>query len=469
MKNLESTDRSLLRRCAGTHIAINRGECALLAVLLLGVAATLPASAADTLRISAVDAASLAVSGGPDAAARRVELERARAGRAGIGGFFPAFPEVELGGTTDAPFLAHGERELELGVSQEIELGGQYFLRRDAADASVAQAELELRSAELGLRADARALHARLLAAQERENLVAALVSFGRRLDTIAERQYGVGEISELDRNAVRISSTVAEMELLAARREIAESRAGLRGFLGLPAASVVLAVPDGNGISQAGIATILDSVEKVEQGLASGDDAMLRGRPDWQALEQGRARYRAQEALAGRRLLPTLRLGVGVLDETRVLASSHEDTGHTHLPTLSSDRFLTFHLGFQLPLPFSGAYDLGQGDRLEALAGLAGIEAERRALEARITGDLARAAARLRGAAGVLNLYNNRIAPLVERNLELLERGYAAGELTATQVVAQQEGLLRGSQAVVDARREFAEALAEFERALGR
>lgn len=468
MKNLESTDRSLPRRRARTHPGNVRGGCALLAVLL-GLAATVPASAADTLRLSAADAASLAISGGPDAVGRRVELERARAGRAGIGGFFPAFPEVELGGTTDAPFLAHGERELELGVSQEIEIGGQYFLRRDAADASVAQAELELRSAELELRADARALHARLLAAQEREGLVASLVSFGRRLDTIAERQYSVGEISELDRNAVRISSTVAEMELLAARREIAETRAELRRFLGVPPASVVMAVPDGSGVAQAAIAAILDSVERVEQGLASGDESILRGRPDWQALERARARYRAEEALAGRRLLPTLRLGVGLLDETRVLASSHEDTGHTHLPTLSSDRFLTFHLGFQLPLPFSGAYDLGEGDRLAAVAGMAGVEAEQRSLAARITGDLARAAARLRGAAGALELYNSRIAPLVERNLELLERGYAAGELTATQVVAQQEGLLRGSQAVVDARREFAEALAEFERALGR
>ncbi len=424
--------------------------------------------AADTLHVSADDAITMTLSSGPMAARHRVEVERARAGRMGIGGFLPAFPELEVSAATDAPFLGHGERGLDIGITQEFEIGGQYFLRRDAADAAVSRAELEMQAIELGLRADARVFHARLYAAQERLRLVESLVAFTRRLDTIAQRQYEVGEISELDRNAVRIGATRGEMELLDAGSGIVEAAADLRGYMGLPAGTVVVAVGQ-NDLDAHVVAAVLDTAATVEAALAAGDDAVLRRRPDWRALERGVERYRAERELASRRLIPDLKLGVGLQNEISVSGAAHDDYGHAHASSRSFDRLLSVHLGLTLPLPFSGIYDLGEGHKRMAEVEIAAIEADRRVLATRITADLAGAIARLRGAAARLALYGERIAPLVSRNMELLERGYAAGELTATEVVMQQEGLLRSAEALVDARRQFAESLAGFERVLGR
>ena len=91
------------------------------------------------------------------------------------------------------------------------------------------------------------------------------------------------------------------------------------------------------------------------------------------------------------------------------------------------------------------------------------------RVLATRIRADVARAAARLRPAAEALALYRREIAPLITRNLELLERGYRAGELGATELIPQQQQFAGAAEALIQAELEFNEAYAEFERALGR
>jgi hypothetical protein len=99
----------------------------------------------------------------------------------------------------------------------------------------------------------------------------------------------------------------------------------------------------------------------------------------------------------------------------------------------------------------------------------MASLDAERAALAARIRAGVARAAGRLRNAARAYEIYAVEIDPLVRRNLELLERGYAAGELSAAQIITGQEQILRTGEALIEAEREFDEALADFDGAVGR
>ena len=108
------------------------------------------------------------------------------------------------------------------------------------------------------------------------------------------------------------------------------------------------------------------------------------------------------------------------------------------------------------------------RGERAVAETELLAINAERARIVARIRADLARSAARLRSAASAVLLYTTEITPLVRRNLELLERGYAAGELSATEVVTQRDRLVRSTEAMIEAQQNYAEALAEFKRAMG-
>ena len=157
--------------------------------------------------------------------------------------------------------------------------------------------------------------------------------------------------------------------------------------------------------------------------------------------------------------------MGVGYINETQATVDDHNPSAGASLET---DRLLGLRLGIDLPLPFGGLYDLGQGEVAIADVELAIVEAERARLAAGIRADLSRAVARLRVAAEAYALYATDIAPLIRRNLVLLERGYVGGELSATEVVSQQQQFLRAGEALIDAEREYMEALADYRRASG-
>jgi cobalt-zinc-cadmium efflux system outer membrane protein len=433
------------------------------------VAAQVPGE--DTLRISIDDAAARAVAVSPELARERLEIDRARAERLERGAFFPELPELDYRQTTDAPFAGEGEGGWELGLTQEIELGGQSFLRRQAGDLGVVAAELRVRSAELSVRAEAREAFARLAAAEVRLRLVDSLTVFARRLDTVAGRLLAAEEISELERNAVRIERGRRDVERLRAEAEVAAARTELGALIAVPPRMTITTLPTSPVAER--VRAALVQIERVEAAIASGDSMFIVARPDWQALERLRERASLERTIASRRGIPNVAVGVGLESEASAshahqVAAAGESAVTGASPT-ERDLLFAFNLGIRLPLPIPGLYDIGQGEVAIAESEYAIAVAEQRVLEYRIRTEVARAAARLRPAAQALDLYAREIAPLIGRNLELLERGYRAGELSATEVIAQQQQFASAGEALIEAELEFNEAYAQFERALGR
>jgi outer membrane protein TolC len=360
-----------------------------------------------------------------------------------------------------------GEGGWELELTQEIELGGRYHLRTEAAELGIRRAELDLQGVEAQLRSEARTSYARLAAAESKLRLLDTLLRFSRRMDTIAGRLLSAEEISELDRNAIRIERGRVEIERVQASSDVASARSELAWLVALPSGTVVTTAVGALDTIDRSMA-LLDTAARVERALASGDESILQRRPEWQALDRARERALVERSLASRRWVPSLRVGLGYQSETTV--TGVDPTGHnsTGSAAIETDRLLGLRFGVALPLPFSGLYDLGSGDIALADVEISIIEAERARLAARLRADLARAAGRLRAAAEAAAIYQREIAPYITRNIRLLERGYAAGELSATEIVSQQEQFVRTSQALVDARREYWEAVADFQRATG-
>jgi outer membrane protein TolC len=461
-------------RNRGTHNKSSRGisyrqQALLLIALLFPVVAAAQIPGTDTLFLTWEEVA-VRVAANPDLLRQRVEVERARAERLRIGGFFPSLPELEYSTTTDSPFHGAGEGGWELGLSQEIEIGGQYFLRRAIADAGIAEAEFQTQAVELELRVEARRAFARLVSAESRIQLLDTLTGFARRLDTLAVRLLEVQEIAEIDRNLVHIESTGAEIELVTAQGELGEARAELASLLGIKSSTVLVARAN-DDLQSPSVA--LDSATRVIAALEAGDTGLLARRPDWQALDRAAERVQHERNLASRMWIPNVRVGVSVESETSVidrdaLVGGSEVIREGFGEIRDQDKLLGLHIGIGVPLPFGGLYDLGQGERAVVETELMVVNAERARIIARIRTDLARSAARLRSAASAVLLYTKEITPLVRRNLELLERGYAAGELSATEVVTQRDRLVRSAEAMIEAQQKYAEALADFKRAIG-
>lgn len=431
--------------------------------LLLPIAAAAQVPGVDTLRLTAEQAAERGAAVSPSLQRERLEVARVRARRIGVGAFFPEYPEVEYSRATDAPFENVGEGTWELGVSQEISLGGESALRVEAADLAGAAAELRARTAELEVRSEARRALARLAAAEARARLVDTLASFARRLDVAAGRLLAAEEISELERNAIAIERGRAEIALLDAAGDVAEERATLAALVGAGVGTVVTAA---GTIDTVRIRMALDEAVAVERALLAGDSTFIRDRPDWQALERARERAAVERSIATRRAIPSVRLGLSLESETRPTDGSISGEATRVLET---SRLLGFNVGVRVPLPLPGLYDIGRGDVAIAEVEMTLVEAEQRVLESRIRAEVGRAAARLRPSAQALAIYRRDIAPLVERNLELLERGYRAGELGATEVIAQGRQFAEAAEALIEAGLAFEEAYADFELALGR
>jgi outer membrane protein, heavy metal efflux system len=414
----------------------------------------------DTLRLTVDEAVERAIDRNPTLARESLEIARAKGERLSRGAFFPELPELEYRQATDAPFANEGEGTWEVGIAQEIELGGQPFLRRDAGDLGVNAAELRYRAAQIEVRSATREAYARLAAAEARLRLLDTLAAFALRLDVAAGRLLAAEEISELDRNAIRIERGQTEIERLSAQGDVAGARAELSSLLQTDASLVLTtahAAPD-----TADMRAMIERTIAVETAIAAGDTTVISARPDWQALDMAYRRAEIERRLASRRVIPNVRVGVSLESETRPV--EHGDAG-----ALETARLLGFKLGIRLPLPLPGLYDRGEGEVAIAEAEMGIAEAEQRLLVARIRSDVARAIARMRPAAEALAMYTRDIAPLVARNLELLERGYRAGELSATELIAQQGQFVRAGEALIEAQLEYAEARANFERALGR
>lgn len=415
----------------------------------------------DTLRLSAEELTARAVAASPALARERLEVERARAERLNAGGFFPELPELEYRLTSDAPYANEGESTRELGISQEIELGGQYFLRREAAGLEVAAAELRLTAAEIEVRAGAREALARLAAAEARLGLLDSMNAFARRLDTAAARLLAAGEISELDRNAIHIERGRGEITRMNAEAELALARNKVAVLTGVETGTIIVTAPRQRSVDE-----ILAHVTDVEQRLIAGDSSLLMQRPDMLALERVSERASIERRLASRAVIPNVRLGVFVESETRPVAGVAAAEGESALGT---DRFLGFNVGLRIPLPIPGLYNYGQGEIAIADAEMSIAVADQRVLATRIRNDVAAASARLRSAVSAIATFSREIGPYIIRNLELLERGYRAGELSAIELITQQQQFAGAGEALIEAELELDEAYADFERAVGR
>ncbi len=426
----------------------------------------------DTLRLTVDEAVERALRQSPALALERRGIDRAAASRLAAGGFFPTYPSLEFERETDAPFRNEGESGWGVLLSQEIDLSGSRSLRRDEGDLAVAQAELNVRAAELLLRRDVRVAFAGLSAAEDHLASLAGLLALARRLDSLAERELAVGEISELDRNTIQIERTGVEIEYADIEGSLASQRVMLQSLLGLPPNMVPIPAVGPRRFDEPQRRHI-DSLLRIDPSTLAGGDiehrgGRLAGRPELQALDRERDRADLRRSLALGRRFPGVTLGVGYRSTTSVLDGSDiqgsESIRAGFGRAVSTGSTLGLHAAVTLPLPFSSLYDRGDGDVAIAEAERAAVESNYRLVLARLTNQLHGAQARARTALSKLALFGERLGPLVQRNIDLLERGFAAGELGATEVVFRQESMIRAMRSRIDAQRELDEALADME-----
>jgi cobalt-zinc-cadmium efflux system outer membrane protein len=206
----------------------------LVSVVLCSLVGAVPASAQVVLTLQEVIARAREQAGAVVIA--RARLAEAESGVIGASARFRDNPVIE-GATGPRTGPAGRGADIELGVSQQFETGGQRQARMAGARAAVDRRRAEGARSVRDVVFEAASAFLDAIAATERLQIAEGADTIARELLNATERRYALGDIAAIDVNLARIDAARSTATLVAARADLTAAVGALRALLRLPAA----------------------------------------------------------------------------------------------------------------------------------------------------------------------------------------------------------------------------------------
>lgn len=384
-------------------------QTSVLAVLLAAAGLARADSGPAEVSVEAAIRVALERNAGVREADADVAAARARLGGARI--VLPENPEVEL---AIGPRTHVGERstDLELGLSQQVEIAGQRGVRTRAAEAALTAAEARRETVRARIAADVQESFGNALAARARVALAAEAVELARRAHGAARERFGTGASSRLDLNAAAVERSRAERELLRLEQETVAAVSALKLLVGEEVA------PAGD----------------LERWMSRAQPPPKAGtrpegeRPQVLAARRELDAARAERDLAGRSVVPNLRLGAVYARE-------------------EGAEIVQGTVGFAIPL-----FRRNQQERGVAAAQVSRAEAGLAAATLRASEEQKLAVARLAVARRNVAAFSEGALAAARDNAALATEGYEAGKLGFLELLVARRDALATREAYIEA-----------------
>ena len=378
-----------------------------------------------------------ALASNAELAAVRLDIERARA-RLRQSGLRPN-PTLDFEQTTGRFTGSTGESEVSVGLSVPLELGGKRRRRIELARAEFEAAEAEVADRERRLTNEVRTLYAESLASIRELGTLEELNNIDLQTTRFIQARVNEGETAPIELNQLRV-----EVERLRSRRALVEGRLQasllkLKSLTGVPANELVRLRED---IASPGLAAPPTSLE-------AATEIALRSRPDLKL-----ARLNVEVAQAGLRLARSY----AVPDITPFTKYSQGTSIFDDTPVgvlRDRDKLLTFGVSVGIPV-----FNRNQGAKAEATAAITQAERRLEFVEAVVRSEVQSAYARYEAARAAVQTFEQGVIPRSAENVRTIRGAYQIGAFSITDLLVEQRRL-------IDAQREFTEALAEQYRAL--
>lgn len=387
--------------------------------VILAIVVLCGATAAVAEPLTSDRAVELALERNPELAGLAADVGAARARLSGAELPLQSNPELSAGAGPRRNGAARGT-DLEVSLSQRVEVFGQRGARMEVARAERAAAEKRLAAGRVAVAAEVRSAFARVLAADRLVALAREDLAVARDAVRAAERRFELGGTSQLEVNAVRVEGGRAARSVAVAIRRTAAARAELRALLGSDA---------GAPLELAGELARRTGAAPLEVDALLG--RALEARADLAAARRELAAAEADRRLAAREALPVPAIGARY---------SREEGADVVLGTLT----------FDFPL-----FNRNQAGRGVASARVARAQAGLAAEERRVREDVRLAVERLELASQAVAAFEGEALAGAEANVSLATRAYEAGKIGLAELL-----LIRRS--AVEARRDHLEALLE-------
>lgn len=375
----------------------------------------------------------------PLLAVSRAELEL---GLAAIKGAKPRLPSDPRLSIAMGPRIASEGTsiDLNLGLSQEVEISGARSLRIEAAKRVQDRGKVELATARWFVHQKVHALFHQALIARAQTDTATNRLLFAESLVEIAQKRLNAGDIAPLGLRVAEGELFQAKQAKVAADGNYTSAQLALAEAAGWPADKLPL--PAG---------TI--DVPRKTPSVVKLVTLAFQNNPQ---LNRGVAATRSAEAnlqLANREAWPTLQLGLQYNRESDPSGAN-----------LSSQADVVL-FGVSLPIPL---WRKNVRERTMARA-LVKIEktryqSQRQTLSVRVY----RAANQVNVAADRIAAFGDEIVPNFEKNLLMLKRAFELGEIEVLDVSVAQRRFLELQQSALNAYYEYYQASATLEQVVG-
>lgn len=388
-------------------------------------------------RASSAELVQRALSANADLAAARLETERARA-RLLQSGLRPN-PTLEVEQGSGRLANNPGDRATTIGVSLPLEITGQRRRRIELGQAELEAAQAEVADRERRLAKEVRIVYGEVLAATRELEIITGINQLDAQTVRVIEVRVSQGDAAPLEASLLRV-----EADRLRARRALVEGR--------LQATLLRLKVLAGMSPDEP-LQVRAELQQPVSHGAPTSLDAAveiaLRTRPDLRL-----ARLLEEAAQAGLRLVKAQARPQVTLNARYLTDHSLTSLPQPLAPFPDSGRSLSFGASITLP-----TFNRNQGAKAEAAAAIVQAQHRRQFIESAIRAEVVAAFARIHAAQLTIAIFEQDVLTRADGNIRTIRAAYDAGAFRITELIAEQRRLL-------DAQREFTEALAEHYRA---
>ena len=386
---------------------------------------------------SSVDLVRRALLSNGELAAARLEINRARA-RLRQAGLRPN-PILEFEQTTGRLTGSAGERETTVGLALPVELGGKRQRRIELAQAELEAAEAEVADRERRLASEVYVVYAEALAALRELAITEDLNDIDLQTTRFVQARVNEGETAPLELNLLRV-----EVDRLRSKRAQVEGRLQV----------ALLKLKSLVGIQTSEPLRLREEIRSPQLpsppgSLEAAIDIALRTRPDLRL-----ARLTEETAQAGLRLARAQSAPDLTASARYTMNRSSLDSTPVG-PIADRDRLLTFSVSVGVPVS-----NTNQGAKQEAALAIDQAQKRREFLAQLIRSEVAAAYARYDAINKALSTFEQGVIGRSNENIKAIRAAYHLGEFRITDLLAEQRRLL-------DAQREFTDALAERYRAL--
>jgi len=400
-----------------------------------------PALPKDPLSLDA--AVALALVRNPALLAARAQAGIAKA-EVVIAQQWPNNPELRASGAGDYAGTGRDrEANVEIGLSQTFQTGGQRARREEAASHGAEATAARIADAERLLRRDVSVAYVDAVLAGRRLDVSRRQLEVAEGLLAAADLRRRAGDVSEAEASLIRLAARQAQAATLTATLDVETTSRELAALLGLRSEERV---------------ALLGTFPAARPPLAGDlEQRALARRSDLTALRLDRARAMADVEVERASRWPDVTVGVfygfsrGSLDGSG--GATLEDKDHL--------------LGADVSVPLA-LFNRREGEILRATREVERIDAEIAALENAVRRDVAVALERVRALRERTALFDAAVEPLAERNLEQTREAYRIGQVGTVEVLRAQDDRLKVALSAAEARRDRAAAEAFLYAAIG-